>query len=252
MCRRQAADVPYYIEQHTINIYSVEELCYFILSHMDALDEGLITEELCSWLEQELSMEELGRSLRKGRQEQRPLTELVRSILDSCGFCNAEEKRQIETSLKEVENKSETECMKIRADRNLKNHRYMLAIHEYNNLLERDEIKRADALLLGSIWNNIGVANAGMFLYQNAYQCFEKAYSYNNDPICLQEMEEAKKMQENIGKADVNMPVSEELSEELEQIRQYMALGDAQMTEQNWRNLLDKQEMIYENHVRFS
>lgn len=258
LCRRQAADVPYYIEQHSVNIYSVEELCFFFLSHMDSLDEGLLTEELFLWLEQELSMTELVQSLREDRQNHMPLTKSVRTILDSNGFCSVEEKKQIEESLREVENKSEAECYKIRADRNLKNHRYAAAIREYNRLLARDDMQRADAEVLGNIWNNIAIAHAGMFLYQDAIRCFEKAYEYNNDPVCMEEIEEAKHLAQIA--ADVNdkfgiteaADISEELSETLEEIHKYEAMGDIEAAERKWRELLNKQEMIYENSSRLS
>lgn len=258
LCRRQAADVPYYIEQHSVNIYSVEELCFFFLRHMDSLDEGLLTEELLLWLEQELQMTDLVQSLREDRQNHMPLTKSVRTILDSNGFCSVEEKKQIEESLREVENKSEAECHKIRADRNLKNHRYAAAIREYNRLLARDDMQRADARVLGNIWNNIAAAHAGMFLYQDAIRCFEKAYEYNNDPVCLEEIEEAKHLAQLT--ADVSdtcsiaqaAGISEELSEELAAIHKYEALGDVDMAERRWRELLDKQELIYENTSRLS
>lgn len=257
LCRRQAADVPYYIEQHSVNIYSVEELCFFILSHMDSLDEGLINEELSLWLEQELHMAELGQSLREDRQNHKPLTKSVRSILDSNGFCSVVEKQQVEDSLREVENKSEAECCKIRADRNLKNHRYVIAIREYKRLLARDDMRRADAKVLGSIWNNIAIAHAGMFLYQDAIRCFKKAYEYNNDPVCLEEIEEAEKLaflteEESRKLGLTETELSEELSGELEAIHRYMALGDYNTAEIKWRELLDKQEMIYENTSRLS
>lgn len=252
LCRRQAADVPYYIEQHSMNIYSAEELSFFILSHMDSLDEGILTEDLCLWLEQELHMTDLGKSLRENMQNHIPLTQSIRMILDSNGFCTAKEKRQIEESLREVENKSEAECIKIRADRNLKNHRYVLAIREYSSLLARDDMRRADAVMLGSIWNNIGTAHAGMFLYRDAVRCFKKAYEYNNNPVCLTEMEEAERLAV-LMKTDGDCDgISEELSEELEVIHKYTALGDYDTAQQKWRELLDKQEAVYENSSRLS
>ena len=47
LCRSKYADKPYYINNMAINIYSMEELCYYIYNNIyligtDLVDEGLV------------------------------------------------------------------------------------------------------------------------------------------------------------------------------------------------------------------
>lgn len=197
-------------------------------------------------------MKELASGLRERKKRRAAAAELVGLILDSCGFATREEKQQMQDALREMENKSELECAKIRADRALKNHRYVMAIREYIRLLGSEDMRHADALMLGSVWNNIGVAHAGMFLYGDAAECFEKAYGYNNDPECLRQMQEAQRLAEQ----EIRSVDEEELSLEFRNvllgIRQQTALGNRDAAVRLWRQQLDKLKYIYENNSRYS
>ena len=188
LCRTGIAAMPYYIEGISLNIYSMEELCYVIQKNIERLDESFFTEELCTWIEEELSCEEMAAQLRREMHAGAEVADMVLVLADACGYFRKAEKREIEQQLRELENKSEFEKGKLRADRYLKNRRYVSSIAEYRNLLRVTENVPLQALETGSIWHNMGVANAQMFLYEQAAECFKKAYAYNNNPESLTEM----------------------------------------------------------------
>ena len=194
LCNRKETDVPYYLEQNMINIYSLEELNWYILNHTEYLDDSFVSDDLISWIAEELKDRELAGQLKEAVRKKMTLAKKVRLLMDACGFCTKKEKDEIEYALAEVENKSEIECMKIRADRSLMNHRYVMAIREYMRLLQKEEAGKLATSVIGNIWNNIGVAHTGLFLYRDAARCFKKAYDYNNNPACMREMEEAWRM----------------------------------------------------------
>lgn len=160
-----------------------------------------------------------------------------------------ERKDEIEYALAEVENKSEIECMKIRADRSLMNHRYVMAIREYMRLLQKEEAGKLAASVIGNIWNNIGVAHTGLFLYRDAARCFKKAYDYNNNPACMREMEEAWRMAAPDEKEQV-YEVSEELQKTLEDIHKQW--NDEEEVLEAFRDVLDKKKYIYESNGRWA
>ena len=151
LCNRKETDVPYYLEQNMINIYSLEELNWYILNHTEYLDDSFVSDDLISWIAEELKDRELAGQLKEAVRKKITLAKKVRLLMDACGFCTKKEKDEIEYALAEVENKSEIECMKIRADRSLMNHRYVMAIREYMRLLQKEEAGKLAASVIGKI-----------------------------------------------------------------------------------------------------
>ena len=65
LCQLKRAKMPYYIENISTNIYSIEELCYYFYHNIYLLDETILNEHLCDWLRKELGLEKLYRRLYK-------------------------------------------------------------------------------------------------------------------------------------------------------------------------------------------
>ena len=51
LCHETIAALPYYIEETGINIYSMEELSYYISGNVYLLDHSFMCESLCTWVE---------------------------------------------------------------------------------------------------------------------------------------------------------------------------------------------------------
>lgn len=63
LCKTPMASVPYYIKNVGTNIYSIEELCYYLYQNLYLVDESLMNVGLCKWIGRELRMKELARRL---------------------------------------------------------------------------------------------------------------------------------------------------------------------------------------------
>lgn len=187
LCQTRLAAMPYYIESISLNIYSLEELCYYLDRYSDRLDETFGDEELLYWLEQELKCSELVRGIREKKRDAAGLAEIIALIVNACGYLEKKQKNELVRGLRELEHKSEFQKGRLRADRYLRNKRYAASILEYERLLHNSE-EAVPAIEIGSIYHNMGVANAQMFLYEQAADCFQCAYEYNNHPESKKEM----------------------------------------------------------------
>ena len=58
LCRQQIAAMPYYIETVSLNVYSLEEMCYYVQNNLYLMEQDFMEEELCRWVEEELKLEE--------------------------------------------------------------------------------------------------------------------------------------------------------------------------------------------------
>lgn len=174
-CHEAIASMPWYVEGIGINIYSLEELCYYIACNTWLLDRSFMSEELCVWVEKQMQAYRLSERMRTARANGR-LSDYVQAILAYTGYQSEQQIREIVAAVRQMEEKSEFECNKIRADRLMEKEKYLSGIYEYRRLLESEEAKEESALLLGSIWHNLGVAYARLFLFGEARSCFERAY----------------------------------------------------------------------------
>ena len=131
-----------------------------------------------------------------------------------------------------MEQKSEYECQKLRADRYAENGRYINAIYEYRKLLRRDDEK--NVVLIGNVWHNLGRAYAGIFQFEEAVTCFTKAYELNENPESLREslyacrcMQDEMRYQQIVKKAGLSDEESGDIKAKLtqasrmEEIRQF-------------------------------
>ncbi len=194
LCSHGLASAPYYLESMALNIYSIEELCYYLKQNIDLVEPSFMEEELIDWIRMELKLPVLAERLEKLKSE-RLLFAFVSAIAESCNYCTKEEIEQMRKALTDFENKSEIECRKIRADRLLSKKRYRLSILEYKKLLAHPEVS---GHLSGNILHNLGTAYAGLFLFSEAFICYKAAYQKNNHPISQKHMQLAEQFSKGV------------------------------------------------------
>ncbi len=149
LCSQRLATAPYYIDQASLNVYSLEELSYYITHNLYLIEQDFMSEELCSWIEKQFGLKQTAKELRDILQRNGALSEFVLCILSQSGYCRPEDLRQTASVLKEMENKSEYECGKVRADRYLENGKYISSIYENRKRLGLQEI---DTFLVGNVF----------------------------------------------------------------------------------------------------
>ena len=74
-----------------------------------------------------------------------------------------------------------------RADRLMEREKYLSSIYEYKRLLDSEDAKTENPVIVGNIWHNLGTAYARLFLFQEAIACYQKAYEKNGNEEFLRE-----------------------------------------------------------------
>lgn len=187
LCNEPIAAMPYYMESIGVNIYSIEELCYYIHANTFLLDKDFMNEELCTWIEKEAHLPKLAMNLREIMHGKQILSAFVEQILNASGYCTRPEIVEILSVITQMEEKSDFECMKLRADKLMEKKRYLSSVYEYRRLLEKDEIKTEKPPLIGNIWHNLGTAYARLYLFEEAARCYETAYTLNENVESVKE-----------------------------------------------------------------
>lgn len=187
LCNESIAAMPYYIEGISLNLYSIEEMCYYISNNTFLIERDFMCEELCTWIANEAKLPTLAEKLRDILRAEGLLSDFVLQILQASGYCSMQEMQEIIFTIRQMEEKSDFECNKIRADKLLENEKYLSSIYEYKRLLDQDGIENENAILVGNIWHNLGTAYARLFLFEEAIKCYKKAYKLNEKTESIRE-----------------------------------------------------------------
>ncbi|CBK74498.1 hypothetical protein CIY_17530 [Butyrivibrio fibrisolvens 16/4] len=178
-CKNALSATPYYIEETSLNVYSLEELSYFILNNVYLLSSKFMNPELCNWIGRELKQTKLASELLGLVQSSAPLHIFVGHILGANGYASNKEIKDTLAIISTFENKSEAERKKMRADRLISNNKLVDAIYEYETLLADDIAKTMPKIVEGDVYHNLGVAFSRLFFFDEAIKCFDEAYKRN-------------------------------------------------------------------------
>lgn len=180
LCSFPCAKNPYYLKNAKQNIYSIEELCYFLQDNIYLLDENIMTTEFCDWLETELKARKLAGKLRDLMESNRGFSAFCMQIIRDSGYFSKNEMQFLEMKLQKMDHQSSYENRKIKADQYMERKMYLLAISEYRELLLHASKSQSDIRVSGDIWHNMGTAYARMFCFERAVSCYEKAYELSH------------------------------------------------------------------------
>jgi len=138
------------------------------------LDDRFVTDELGKWIENELGLEKLGREVRRLCQRVDALSKLVALLANEIGYYDEEDWRRLLGEIGNNNKLSIGERRKIRADSFLDAGRYALALDEYGMILRETRVNMV--ILRSKVYHNMGVCLTKLFRFEEAAECFERAY----------------------------------------------------------------------------
>lgn len=173
LCGKRTTN-PYIIKEAGTNIYSIEELCYYLYNNTYMVSSEFFSKELVNFLEAELELPSLAQKLKYDIDHMADISTMVLEVLKGSDYYAPEEFRSIEKSLTALGSKSKSERMKAMADMLLERKKYISAANAYKDILNsKDEVYEPE--FVAGIWNNIGVVYTKQFLFKDAVACFKAA-----------------------------------------------------------------------------
>lgn len=176
LCQTKPAVKPYYIESISTNIYSIEELCFYLYENICLIDETIVNEALCDWIRDELGLKKLYRQLYEQLDKQEGIGYFILPIFREIGYLTPDMLREVRDKLNRLEVQPEDSRQKLKADYLVKCGMYTNAMHEYYQILQRKGPGKLGAQFYAEIWNNLGCAYARMFRFEEAADCFFRAW----------------------------------------------------------------------------
>ncbi len=176
LCDTKTATTSYVFPNTKIEVFSYEELCYYIYNNIALISEEYVGKKMFDWIEKEIEMPELALKLRVVKdKESTDLTDLLTTILTHKEFYTIPEVKEFILQIERMKGLTPPQFRKKQADGFLRYRKYVKAASIYDEILEQYPDMKNDKLL-GAIYHNRAVALANNFELEAALQSYQKAF----------------------------------------------------------------------------
>lgn len=183
VCKRQS-NKPYYVQAIDQNVYSLEEINYFLYNHMNLVYRDFFSEDLYDYMETELDAGDMAEELRRMDAQEASVRDFIMYVLKESRYYSADDLSAVSGLIMNINNLSRDERMLIEADSMMKQKRFGTALHIYLDILgERDEEDGLKDRFYAKVAFSIGIVYAKMFMCRNANAYFNMAYDIYADPV---------------------------------------------------------------------
>ena len=116
LCLGTLSKTPYFLSGLGVNIYSMDELCYYLHRDVYILDNDLFDMRLCDYIRDNLEMVQLSEVIRQMIRDKKTLGEIVTTVFSITGYCNEEEIKRVRQLLVDNASLSFAAKRKVRGD----------------------------------------------------------------------------------------------------------------------------------------
>ena len=186
LCQTQKAEIPYYIENISTNVQSLEELCYYFYHNLYLIDESILNERLCRWFQEELNLPKLAAKLRPLFIRNFSIEEFLYPVFKEINYLTYEEMKSLNIQIQKLAEESPLLRAKCKGDALVENGMYVQAIQVYQKRLEEDGLEEVREGFTETIYHNLGCAYSYLFQMEKAVDCFRKAYEGSRSKEALE------------------------------------------------------------------
>lgn len=178
LCQVKKAGTPYYIESISTNIYTIEELCFYLANNVYLIDSTIMNEALCRWVEEELALPHLAQRLYHLLGKETSVSDFIMPVFKEINYLSYEELKSLTSRLDKLEKEPLYVRQKMKGDCLVENRMYVNAIKAYQRSLASAREKEAESFFMGTVFHNLGCAFSYLFQKEEALECFENAYGH--------------------------------------------------------------------------
>lgn len=221
LCQVRKAEKPFFIENISTNIYSIEELCYYFYNNLYLIDSSLINQKLCTWIEEELELPKLAAKLRPYIGREAGLEEVLYPVFKEINYLAYEELRSLNARIETRNAEAEEIREKRKGDALMENRMYVNAIRVYQKLIEKEDAATISDEMRERIFHNQGCAYSYLFQMDKALDCFWMAWQVKKSEEALKTYLLAYRSvhtQEDFEKTEDELKVEEPMKKEVSEI----------------------------------
>ncbi|MCR5105647.1 MAG: hypothetical protein K6B68_14525 [Eubacterium sp.] len=184
LCSSKTAETPFTFLNTKVEIYTYEELCFYIYNNTVLISKSSLSDKLFDWIRVELGMEELADKLVGLANKTSYAQDLLIEILSAGEYYTIEEIKNYAEAWQKYRKLDVLQKSKLKADGYLAYRRYIKAATFYDDIIDETD-ENTDPVFLGNIYHNRAVAAANNMDLEDAKQFFLKAYEKNENTESL-------------------------------------------------------------------
>ena len=187
LCTTQPAKTSYIFPNTKIEVFSYEELCYYIYNNIALVSEEHVGTPFIQWIRNELGLADLADMLVQIREKTgTDLTDILTAILTYREYYSIDEVKEFILLRERMKTLPYERTRKLQADGFLRYHKYIKALSIYDEILEKNPDMN-DIKLKASIYHNRAVAYANNFELAPALDSYMKSYELTGNRKSLKE-----------------------------------------------------------------
>lgn len=225
ICSGKLAKKPFYVKLTNTNLFSIEELCFFLYNNIELIQKDFFDYSLIEWISQELDLPVRAGILKELVDKNAGLKDLVVCIMCSADFYTETEIKHILHTIDELGQLSPIEKMKKKADNYLKYRQFAEASIEYEKILESKEAVMLSGVEYGNLVHNLAIIQLNTVGVLVAANTFREAYERNRNIETLKQYllalklgKKEDKFLEEIKNFNVEETIVDEINETLQQM----------------------------------
>ena len=181
---------PLQIPRTGTRVYAFDELCWYVKENITALDRDFFDERLFGWLDDLSGNDRFSESLRRMKEEGRPMSDLVRFLFGASDYITPAEQKEVAAALAVLDKQDAAARAGMIADYYYRYGRYMAAALQYQHaiwLSEHEAQASSTRSFRSDLWHNMGLALLRLGDRQSAVQCLQKAFQEKEDVTLVSE-----------------------------------------------------------------
>ncbi|MEE1228178.1 MAG: hypothetical protein U0K57_04340 [Lachnospiraceae bacterium] len=182
VCIGTVAKKPYRFQETGVEVYSYEELCYYLSKHMICYLYTLPRTDLIPFIGENLELPKLARILSKYDDPSKDQMKYFSALFREGNYFNEDEIREILDDYRELMNAPYHRQCKWMGDLYNSSGCYMKAIQYYREGLKAENLSEQEH---GALYHNLGIAQARLFRFHDARISLLKAYQYGGEEESL-------------------------------------------------------------------
>lgn len=187
LCTGKLAEEPLHFPLTNFDVYSIEELCYYLYENIYTITEEIFNRKMVVWLREQLQMEKMADQLEEMIEAKNGMKDIVVSLLCSADYYTENEVKDIIKIIDEIEHLPLWGRRKMKGDNYLRYKKYTEAAKEYEKILHSKDAVHLAVEEYGNILHNLAIAHVHTKTLRAVAREFKEAYSRNNNEESLKQ-----------------------------------------------------------------